>query len=179
MDIKWDTVELLRHSRHDWLNKLQLIKGNLALERYERVNDLIEEIVIDARNEGKLSSLNMPDFAAYLMTYNWRENIIKVDFEVLGDERDLSNCEEDILKWCKAFFHLLKESVVPHGENHVSLSMEIGEGCVDYYFDIQADWADREQFETKLQALETSKELQCNNYSLHHNECTIELQMNC
>ena len=36
---EWNTVDVLRQVRHDWLNKLQLIKGNLDLnkmERYER-----------------------------------------------------------------------------------------------------------------------------------------------
>ena len=27
------TIEVLRHSRHDWLNKLQLIKGILGFKR--------------------------------------------------------------------------------------------------------------------------------------------------
>ncbi|MDE5052244.1 Spo0B domain-containing protein [Niallia taxi] len=26
-----DTIEFLKHERHDWLNKLQLLKGNMAL----------------------------------------------------------------------------------------------------------------------------------------------------
>ena len=29
---KLDDVEVLRHSRHDWLNKIQLIKGNLRIK---------------------------------------------------------------------------------------------------------------------------------------------------
>ncbi len=39
---EWNIVDLLSHSRHDWMNKLQLIKGNLSLQKYERVNDIIE-----------------------------------------------------------------------------------------------------------------------------------------
>lgn len=33
MTSKKDMLDVLRHSRHDWLNVIQLIKGYLALER--------------------------------------------------------------------------------------------------------------------------------------------------
>lgn len=32
-----ELIHLLGHSRHDWMNKLQLIKGNLSLQKYDRV----------------------------------------------------------------------------------------------------------------------------------------------
>ncbi|WP_082892657.1 Spo0B domain-containing protein [Rossellomorea aquimaris] len=31
----WGVVEALRHARHDWMNDLQLIKGNLDLNRLD------------------------------------------------------------------------------------------------------------------------------------------------
>ncbi|WP_312471145.1 Spo0B domain-containing protein, partial [Neobacillus sp.] len=45
MGKEWDIVEVLRHSRHDWLNRLQLIKGNLDLNRIDRAKAVIDEIV--------------------------------------------------------------------------------------------------------------------------------------
>ena len=33
---EWDTIEVLKHARHDWLNKLQLIKGNLSLIKIDQ-----------------------------------------------------------------------------------------------------------------------------------------------
>ena len=44
---EWNTVEVLRHARHDWLNKLQLIKGNLDLNELDRAKEIINEIVIE------------------------------------------------------------------------------------------------------------------------------------
>lgn len=45
MKKEWDVVEVLKYARHDWLNKIQLIKGNLALNRVDRANDIINTIV--------------------------------------------------------------------------------------------------------------------------------------
>ena len=66
MEKEWDVVEVLRYARHDWLNKLQLIKGNLALNRLDRANEIIEEIVNESKHESKLTNINMRLFAALL-----------------------------------------------------------------------------------------------------------------
>ena len=36
-----DVINALRQTRHDWLNVMQLIKGNLALKRYDRIEEII------------------------------------------------------------------------------------------------------------------------------------------
>ena len=45
MEKRWTIVEALRHSRHDWLNKVQLIKGNLSLQRMDHINKIIQQII--------------------------------------------------------------------------------------------------------------------------------------
>lgn len=60
-----ELIHLLSHSRHDWMNKLQLIKGNLTLKKYDRVFEIIDEVVIEAQHESKLSNLRIPR-AAYV-----------------------------------------------------------------------------------------------------------------
>ena len=47
MDKNWTTFEVLRQTRHDWLNKIQIIKGNLELNKIDRVKGYIEEIIIE------------------------------------------------------------------------------------------------------------------------------------
>ncbi|MGM2794016.1 Spo0B domain-containing protein, partial [Bacillus cereus group sp. BC91] len=66
-----ELIYLLSRSRHDWMNKLQLIKGNLTLEKYDRVFEIIEEMVIEAQHESKLSNLKIPQLAYYFLTFNW------------------------------------------------------------------------------------------------------------
>lgn len=51
MKQNWMIVEALSHSRHDWLNKLQLIKGNLALGKVGQAENIIDGIIVEAQNE--------------------------------------------------------------------------------------------------------------------------------
>ncbi|MFE4096375.1 Spo0B domain-containing protein [Priestia sp. YIM B13484] len=91
MEKEWDVVEVLRYARHDWLNKLQLIKGNLALNRLDRANEIIEEIVNESKHESKLTNINMRLFAGFVMTYHWNNHAVRLDVEVLGELKDYHN----------------------------------------------------------------------------------------
>ena len=90
MSKEWDVVELLKHARHDWLNRLQLIKGNLSLNRLDRVQQTIEEIIAISKNESKLTSTGAHKLTAFLLTYGFRETVLKLDIEVNGEVCDLS-----------------------------------------------------------------------------------------
>ena len=85
MEKEWDIVEVLRHSRHDWLNRLQLIKGNLDLNRIDRAKAYINEIVIEAQHESKLSNFHFPLFASLLLKSNWEQHLFQLEYEVLND----------------------------------------------------------------------------------------------
>ena len=54
MDKNWTTIETLRQTRHDWLNRIQIIKGNLELNKIDRVKGIIDEIIIETQNEARL-----------------------------------------------------------------------------------------------------------------------------
>lgn len=120
----WSTVEILQHSRHDWLNKLQLIKGNIALNHLDRVNHIIEEVVIDAEQDTKLTNLHTPKFAEMIMTYNWDRHCMRLEFEILGDNRKLQAYDENLTEWFFGFFGQMDQFVDLKVENHLSLSIE-------------------------------------------------------
>ena len=71
------------------LNKLQLIKGNLDLNRIDRAKAYIDEIVIEAQHESKLSNLNLPLFASLLLRSNWEKHSFELEYEVLKDPEPL------------------------------------------------------------------------------------------
>lgn len=135
MKKNWNAVEILRHSRHDWLNKLQLIKGNLSLNRVDRVNDIIEEIIIDTKNETKLTNLRATQLAGLLMMFNWEEHYFILDYEIIGDGRDLSMFDGELASWCKKFFSTLNEAVKPFAENHLIVSIQTSAEDTRFFFD--------------------------------------------
>ncbi|WLD92230.1 Spo0B C-terminal domain-containing protein [Alkalihalobacillus sp. AL-G] len=137
MKYKWDTIDLLRHARHDWLNQLQLIKGNLSLDRTDRAKEIVDEVVHQAKNEAKISNMKMPLMAELLMTYNWQQNIYRVDFEVIGEEKVLTSYDEPLYEWTSHFLTQVKERILLEGESHLLVTIQISDEDVRISFDFE------------------------------------------
>jgi len=132
---RWSIIEILSHSRHDWMNKLQLLKGNLALKKYDRAKDMIDEIVMEAQHESKLCNLKMNQFAEYILTYNWMNHSYTIEYFILGDVMDLSNFDKSMTNWVQTFFTLIEEAVEPEGDNHLMLTIETDQHQTRFLFD--------------------------------------------
>lgn len=111
METKWTTIDLLRHSRHDWLNKIQLIQGNLALGKMDRVSGLIEEIIIDAKQEAKVSNMDMPCLAELLLTGNWLHYTFELGYEMIDDIRGFATYDSSLTGFVRDFFDALNEQL--------------------------------------------------------------------
>lgn len=173
MGKEWNAVEILRHSRHDWLNKLQLIKGNLALERLDRVNEIIEEIIMDTKNESKLTNLKTPQLAALLMLFNWEEQHFFLEFEVLGDERNLSNFDKDITAWCYDFLTKINKVIKPFAENHLILSIQLSEEEIRFIFDFRGIIEDKSKMLNYLEDRRNGALIQVLEYEVHNEEMVV------
>ena len=169
---KWDTVDILSHSRHDWMNKLQLIKGNLSLQKYDRVHDFIEEVIIEAQQESKLCNLKMPSFASYLMTFNWSNHHFVLEYEILGNVLSLEPFDDSVTQWSKSFLDQLDKAVDFASENHLSITIDIdseAEG-VRFFFDFNGIIKNTEQLKEWLKAVNHTQlivnEFHVNTYEL-------------
>lgn len=152
MKKEWSTVELLSHSRHDWLNKIQLIKGNLSLNKVDRVKEIIDEIVVEARQETKLSNLKLPQFAALLLTYNWDTSSIHLEFEVLEGKLKSEQKIDDagLTMWTSLFLEELQQSSKEFHENHLSITIEIEEAGIGFFFDFRGIITNIEKMRTYI-----------------------------
>lgn len=178
MNKKWNTVEVLRHSRHDWMNKLQLLKGNLALGRIDRANEMIEEIIIEAKNEAKLTNLNMPILAELLMTYNWRGTGIKLEYEVLADERNISFVDQEIAIWCDTFLERLNKSVSIAGNHQIYLTIQLFQDDARFFFDFNGIIQDKADVEQWLGSQHNgSSRFALSSYEIKDEELTAVLQI--
>lgn len=135
----WTTIEVLSHSRHDWLNKIQIIKGHLSLHNYDRVKEIIDEIVIEAQSEAKLSQLHTPQFAALLLTCNWNDYSFRLDYELLDTHHTFVGELDDVhlTSWTSSFFECLQESIQPFADNHLSITIERDQTRTCFFFDFQ------------------------------------------
>lgn len=153
MKKNWNALETLKHSRHDWLNKLQLIKGNLALNKKDRVNQIIDEIVMNAKHESNLTNLKADNFATHLMTFNWENHHFIIEYEVLGEIRDLSSYDVELSEWFQRFFQVLNDSIKGNGNNHLSVSIDLTQKKPRFFLDfsgiiinrpLMIDWLEKE-----------------------------------
>jgi stage 0 sporulation protein B (sporulation initiation phosphotransferase) len=160
---EWNVVKILSCARHDWLNRLQLIKGNIALNRLDRVNEIIEEIIREAGHESKLTNTRLTSFAEYMMTYNWRGTPIHLEIEVLGDAKNLSSYDAVLTKWTMGFMQLLEANADGMSTHHVSVSLLIEDESVRFFFDFSGiltniqsiqDWLEEEREKQPLKIIE-------------------------
>ncbi|RDU35063.1 sporulation protein [Neobacillus piezotolerans] len=135
MEKNWDVVEVLRHSRHDWLNRLQLIKGNLDLNRVDRAKAIVDQIIIETQHESKLSNLKMPLFAALLLTANWGKHLFQLDYEVLHETETKPVNEGEITNWTSSFFSVLDRSLEAFQENSLSVCIDQVKDGIRFFFD--------------------------------------------
>lgn len=174
---EWEIVDILSHSRHDWMNKLQLIKGNLSLQKYDRVNEIIERIVIEAQQESKLSNLKMPSFSSFLMTFNWHSHHFVLEYEIIGNVLSLEAYDLSITKWSKDFLEILDKTVDFCSENHLIITIDVGseEEGTRFFFDFNGIIKDKDPLTNWLKAVEHSHIV--NEFHVDNNELTTVISI--
>ncbi|MBU8879546.1 sporulation initiation phosphotransferase B [Bacillus sp. FJAT-29790] len=176
MNKDWNVIEVLRYARHDWLNKIQLIKGNLALNKMDRAKEIIDEIVMEAQAEAKLSNLNLPQFASLLLTYNWENHLFQLEYDVLdGSKCDYLN-DEWLAKWTSSFFACLNSSINCFDENHLSVTIDPQKEATRFFFDFRGIITDREQLEFFLREASSSPKIKV--HVITEQELSMEFNVN-
>lgn len=137
METKWTTVELLRYARHDWLNKVQLIKGNISLGKLDRVNAVLDEIVIEAEQDARLCHLDMAAFSELLLTGNWKNYGFTLFYEINDLWKGLKELDQELTEWTEAFFAFINDSILPYGEPILTMRIDKAEEAINISFDFQ------------------------------------------
>jgi len=173
-----ELIHLLGHSRHDWMNKLQLIKGNLSLQKYDRVFEMIEEMVIDAKHESKLSNLKTPHLAFDFLTFNWKTHYMTLEYEVLGEIKDLSAYDQKLAKLMRKLFHLFDQAVSRESENHLTVSLQTDhpDRQLILYLDFHGTFANISAFDDFRQ--NGYEDFDIMRFEITSHECLIEIGLN-
>jgi stage 0 sporulation protein B (sporulation initiation phosphotransferase) len=175
MEKRWTIVEALRHSRHDWLNKIQLIKGNLALNKLERVHEIIQEIIISAQNEAKLTNLHADEFAELLMTYHWETHVIFLEYEVLGEQVNLSAYDRELAQWCRHFLRKLEECSAQDVENYLTITIDLTGEWVQLFFDYRGSIVAPQTMSNWFEQHRQIGALSVSDFAVHNDELTARL----
>jgi stage 0 sporulation protein B (sporulation initiation phosphotransferase) len=158
METKWTTVELLRHARHDWLNKIQLIKGNMALGKMDRVSGLVDEIIVEAQQEAKISNLNMPMLSELLLTGKWLQYTFDITYEMVDDIKGCPELDEMLTNWMKKLFDEVNQRVDAYDILHLSILLSKTDAAsLKIGFDFEGKVNNKEELFNMLQVSEPLK----------------------
>lgn len=124
---EWGSLQLLRHARHDWLNDIQLINAYLSMGRMEQAKEVIEAVTATAYNHSKLTSMNIPNTAEMLITYNWEAHVCTLQVEVIGQVEDLSCCENQLFSFLQQLLACMEQAVDQVEENSVLITFLLNE----------------------------------------------------
>ncbi|WP_280768629.1 Spo0B domain-containing protein [Salipaludibacillus daqingensis] len=170
---EWDVLNILRHYRHDWLNHLQLINGYLAMGRVEKVEHLINELVIQSKNESQLSNLNMNDFAEQILTFNWKGYSFRLSFEVVSNTKDWSNWEKVIISYFQYITTLLEDHTTHGEEQHAIIVLnDIEKKTVEV--DFQGSLRIDDEWREKITQLEQQYEDHIEQIEWNESECYVK-----
>ncbi|MTH52993.1 sporulation protein [Bacillus mangrovi] len=155
----WNMVDAISHYRHDWMNRLQLLKGNLSLGKYERVNEIMEEIIIEAQQESRLCNLKAPELAEQLISFAWVRHSFSLEYEIIGDMFSLDRHDHELSHWFREFFLLLDQCAGERSENQLILTIEMLEntGQVRFFFDFHGILTETESLLAYFQKLPEKK----------------------
>lgn len=112
MDSK-EAVNLFDHRRHDQMNDLQLLLSYTAMGKIDRVEKILREKVNEANQERKLSNLNIPETALWVMSFNWHYDDIRLAYEIELEKTDLSAYDEQIKRLSQRVMEIIRLSFIP------------------------------------------------------------------
>lgn len=130
-----DVINALRHARHDWLNVIQLIKANVKLKRYDRIEEIIEQVTRQSYSESRLSSLYVTNVEYYLLTYHWNQHPVQLELEVVGEPFSLKHEEDRLFRLCQSVLEKLNDTCTEDAEHNVLLSFIFKESSCQVTFD--------------------------------------------
>ncbi|WP_068674480.1 Spo0B domain-containing protein [Oceanobacillus sp. Castelsardo] len=99
----FEVVQLLQHYRHDLLNKLQLVQGYLSMGKTNKVEEKLEELFSFLNEERKLTVLQTPKFALWLIQFNHLYENFRITYTIDIENQNLEHLDEILLMKCKEF----------------------------------------------------------------------------
>jgi len=134
MSEQLNVIDVIQNTRHDWLNRIQLIKSYISLGKLDQADRVINGIILDTQNEARLTNMQLPQFAVLLLTHNWGKRAFRIEYEILDNFQ--SNLLDDTLlsNWTRDFFDELDRCANPLYENQLYITVELLNDHVHFLF---------------------------------------------
>lgn len=104
-----EVVHLLKHYRHDIMNHLQVIKGYASMNKIDKVNNKLNQLVSLLNEESKLMNLNAPNLYLWIMQFNTIHANMRLSYTVNIDRGNLADIENQLLSRVQEVIDLIKK----------------------------------------------------------------------
>lgn len=146
MNREEELLHYIRHYRHDWMNHMQLMKAYLSMNRIDDAKRVMDQVILQAQNETKLSQLEHPELAFYILTYNWKnQGYCKLEIEINHDQEMLpSLCIPEkypyLYMWIKEITEAIEQRVDERRENLLLYQFNIVEEALSLRIEFEGSW---------------------------------------
>jgi stage 0 sporulation protein B (sporulation initiation phosphotransferase) len=101
-----------------------------------------------------------------------------LDYEILGEPCSLKNLDEVMTVWIQNFLEKLESWVHIYEENFVSLTIEINDKTVSFFFDFRGKLTKKEDMlKWIVSSSNDSSKIRMMSYFCETEECSIEFKM--
>lgn len=166
----WTIIRALQHARHDWMNHIQLIKGYIALGKIEEAERVIEQAVIQAKQEAHLCNLSLPVFAKTLITFNWETHSFQLEYEVLDTDIRTEMNDHRLACWTSSLFQLIESYIETYANNHLYLSIGEAEEGIRFFFEFSGIITNEEALTSELTEILSMSDVKRYEIHLHSAE---------
>ncbi|HJA40149.1 MAG TPA: sporulation initiation phosphotransferase B [Firmicutes bacterium] len=166
-------LELLRYTRHDWLNRLQIIQGQLYLGNIEKVQQYISEILEIEKASAYFSHLGCEKTALLFLTHNWRMSPIVIQLKGEGMPANWEKWDEALCQFSAAFIQLLEV----YGDLYEVNQLYITADGMNIYFDYSGKLSQVGAFQERMQEILPNKLLYVEYVYVAKEEMSIQLQL--
>ncbi|MDF2945549.1 MAG: hypothetical protein K0S51_228 [Bacillales bacterium] len=149
-----DKLDIIRLIRHDWLNRLQVIQGNIILGKYDTVNEYIKEVIHKERNSSILATTEMPKVTFLLLSHNWKSSPIILDFEVTGDVFVIKSIDDILETTLTKLIKTLENHAVSTSNHFLNVEFGYNNESLTIYIDYNGEQENLDEFNEWLKCLD-------------------------
>ncbi len=170
-----DMVELLRHYRHDWMNQIQLIMGYASMGKLDKVKAKLDDFVAEAENERKLQNLNMPKTIIWLMSFNWRYDNFRINYQVDLEDTTIPINDDKIHTRLNKMMGILIDhsSKMELYNGEFTLKKQLETGNVQIFVSFQGDFQNVDNLQQLLLEDQAIQEVKIEQLANANYQCTI------
>lgn len=128
-----EVVNILRHYRHDLINKLQIVHGYLTMKKYDKLGQTLDELFKELDEERKLLHLGIPQFTLWVVCFNTSYSNFRLSYKIHTNTALPKEMDTYAVSVSQSIMKILEQCCKPF-ELH-EMNLEISEKHSEFLFE--------------------------------------------